>query len=132
MTNSETRGNGTRPSVHLVLQGKGGLGKSLVFAILAQYFRRSFSTTFPQPESNDISRGGALSDALGARQRGDCLAVTEGQVLEDQHHSHNRQSHKGALPAAIRERPANDRRIRTACKALAVAERITSPGADSL
>jgi hypothetical protein len=62
------------------------------------------------------------------------LAVTEGQVLEDHHHSHNRQSHKGALPAAIRERPANDRRTQTACKVLVIPERskrIPSPGADS-
>ena len=39
MTKSETRGNGTQASVHLVLQGKGGVGKSFVSAILAQYFR---------------------------------------------------------------------------------------------
>ena len=33
-------GNGhIRPAVHLVLQGKGGVGKSLVSSILAQYFR---------------------------------------------------------------------------------------------
>ena len=31
--------NGTQPSVHVVLQGKGGVGKSFVSAILAQYFR---------------------------------------------------------------------------------------------
>ena len=39
MTKSETRGNGTLASVHLVLQGKGGVGKSFVSSILAQYFR---------------------------------------------------------------------------------------------
>ena len=33
-------GNGNaRPTVHLILQGKGGVGKSLVAAILVQYFR---------------------------------------------------------------------------------------------
>jgi hypothetical protein len=31
--------NGTQASVHVVLQGKGGVGKSFVSAILAQYFR---------------------------------------------------------------------------------------------
>jgi cellulose biosynthesis protein BcsQ len=31
--------NGTQASVHGVLQGKGGVGKSFVSAILAQYFR---------------------------------------------------------------------------------------------
>ena len=29
----------TQPSVHVVLQGKGGVGKSFVSAILAQYFQ---------------------------------------------------------------------------------------------
>src|SRR5260370_2911566 len=39
MTKPEISGNGTPTSVHLVLQGKGGVGKSFVSAILAQYFR---------------------------------------------------------------------------------------------
>ena len=39
MTQAEVSGNGPVASVHLVLQGKGGLGKSFVSAILAQYFR---------------------------------------------------------------------------------------------
>src|SRR4030088_3002508 len=39
MTKPEISGNGTLASVRLVLQGKGGVGKSFVSAILAQYFR---------------------------------------------------------------------------------------------
>jgi hypothetical protein len=39
MTKAEIGGNGTAASVHLVLQGKGGVGKSFVSSILAQYFR---------------------------------------------------------------------------------------------
>ena len=39
MTTTETSANGALASVHLVLQGKGGVGKSFVSAILAQYFR---------------------------------------------------------------------------------------------
>jgi len=39
MTKDEVSGNGPMASVHLVLQGKGGVGKSFVSAILAQYFR---------------------------------------------------------------------------------------------
>jgi hypothetical protein len=39
MTKTEVNENGTHASVHLVLQGKGGVGKSFVSAILAQYFR---------------------------------------------------------------------------------------------
>ena len=35
MTKAETSGNGAAASVHLVLQGKGGVGKSFVSAILA-------------------------------------------------------------------------------------------------
>lgn len=39
MTKPAMNANGTSASVHLVLQGKGGVGKSFVSAILAQYFR---------------------------------------------------------------------------------------------
>jgi type IV secretion system protein VirB10 len=39
MTNADTNGNGAVASVHLVLQGKGGVGTSFVSSILAQYFR---------------------------------------------------------------------------------------------
>src|SRR5580658_361385 len=39
MTNQQISTNGTKASVHVVLQGKGGVGKSFVSAILAQYFR---------------------------------------------------------------------------------------------
>jgi hypothetical protein len=35
MTSLETNGNGTAASVHLVLQGKGGVGKSFV----SEFFR---------------------------------------------------------------------------------------------
>jgi Mrp family chromosome partitioning ATPase len=39
VTETAINGNGASASVHLVLQGKGGVGKSFVAAILAQYFR---------------------------------------------------------------------------------------------
>jgi CobQ/CobB/MinD/ParA nucleotide binding domain len=40
MAKAVINGNGNgRPTVHLVLQGKGGVGKSFVSAILAQYFK---------------------------------------------------------------------------------------------
>jgi len=39
MPNQQISTNGTKASVHVVLQGKGGVGKSFVSAILAQYFR---------------------------------------------------------------------------------------------
>jgi hypothetical protein len=40
MGKAAENGNGNvRPAVHLILQGKGGVGKSLVSSILAQYFR---------------------------------------------------------------------------------------------
>jgi adenylylsulfate kinase-like enzyme len=40
MAKAVPNGNGNaKPTVHLVLQGKGGVGKSFVAAILAQYFR---------------------------------------------------------------------------------------------
>jgi len=39
MSQQETTSNGAQTSVHIILQGKGGVGKSFVSAILAQYFR---------------------------------------------------------------------------------------------
>jgi len=122
-------------SVHLVLQGKRGVGKSIVSAILAQYFRRWRSTTIGGPTSKDLSRLEALSRALGAWQCGDCVAPRVGQALENQHNSQNTQSHKGALATASREWQGDDRRTKTACKAPLVPEsskRKPSPGADSL
>ena len=129
MTKSETRGNGTQASAHLVWQGKGGVGKSFVSAILAQYFRRLFSETITQPLTNDLSRVGAL----GVRQRADCLAPTDGKALENQHDRQNTQSDEGTLPVASRERPADERRSKTVCTALLVtgsSKRTPSPGAD--
>ena len=38
--------NGHRPSVHVVLQAKGGVGKSFVAAILAQYSGYSLPLIF--------------------------------------------------------------------------------------
>ena len=79
MTKSETRGNGTQASVHLVLQRR-GVAKAFVSAILAQYFRRWRSTTIAGPASNDLSRVEALSRALGARQGGDFMAPTRAKA----------------------------------------------------
>jgi hypothetical protein len=39
MAKQESTGTEVQPAVHLVLQGKGGVGKSFVAAILAQYFK---------------------------------------------------------------------------------------------
>jgi hypothetical protein len=39
MTSSETNGSEATGAIHLTLQGKGGVGKSLVASLLAQYFR---------------------------------------------------------------------------------------------
>ena len=39
MAKLESISNGSKASVHVVLQGKGGVGKSFISAILAQYFR---------------------------------------------------------------------------------------------
>jgi hypothetical protein len=121
MTKPETRGTETLASVHLVLPSR-GVAKPLFSAILAQYLRRSRSTTIAGPASNDVFRVEALSRALRARQRGDCVAPKDGQVLENQHDSHNTQSHKGSLAGASRERQADDRGIKTACKAPVLGE----------
>jgi len=40
MERTDTNGNGHPAAAHFILQGKGGVGKSYVSAILAQYFQR--------------------------------------------------------------------------------------------
>ena len=133
MPKPENRENGTLASVHLVLPSR-GVAKTLFSAILAQYFRRRRSTTIAGLASNDLFRVEALSDALGLRQRGDCVAPTDGQALENQHDIQNTLSHEGTLPAASRHRPADDRGIKTAWRALEVLKswmRMLSSGAGS-
>src|SRR6202034_2006687 len=44
MTNQQISTNRPQASVHVVLQGKGGVGKSFVSAILTQYFRTKSAT----------------------------------------------------------------------------------------
>jgi hypothetical protein len=131
MTKSENRGNRTPASVHLVLPSR-GVAKTLFSAILARHFRRWRSTTIAGRTFSDPFRVETLSRALDARQRGDYLAPTEGQVLENQHDRQNTQTHKEALAAASRERQANDRGIKTACTAPVLrksSKRKPSPGA---
>src|ERR1700721_4804467 len=90
--------NGHRPSVHVVLQAKGGVGKSFVAAILAQYLSRQrtvrcFDTdpgnaTLAQYKAlaaehiGDLIRGGVISQKrlvplMGSFLRGvgGCLLV---------------------------------------------------------
>jgi hypothetical protein len=134
MAELETSGHGTLASAHLVLPSR-RVARTCVSAILAQYFRRWPATSIAGPASTDLSRVEALIRALGARQqRGDCGAPGELQVLENQHASQNAQCHRGALVAGSREPRADDRRIKTACKALVVREsskRKLSTGVDS-
>lgn len=78
MSQQETTSNGAQASVHIILQGKGGVGKSFVSAILAQYFRTKpapvhcldtdpINATFAQyrvleAEHLKILRRGAIND----------------------------------------------------------------------
>jgi hypothetical protein len=78
MTQQETASNATQASVHIILQGKGGVGKSFISAILAQYFRTKpapvhcldtdpINATFAQyrvldAEHLKILRRGAIND----------------------------------------------------------------------
>jgi hypothetical protein len=56
----------TTTSVHLVLQGKGGVGKSLVASILAQYFRRRNGRPVHCVDTDPVNRTLAQYQALGA------------------------------------------------------------------
>lgn len=78
MPKQETTTIDTQPAVHLILQGKGGVGKSFVAAILAQYFRSKtghvhcldtdpVNATFAQyrllgAEHINVLRRGAIND----------------------------------------------------------------------
>jgi hypothetical protein len=60
--------NGHKPSVHLVLQAKGGVGKSFVAAILAQYFgrQRAFRCFDTDPGNATLAQYKALAaDHIG-------------------------------------------------------------------
>lgn len=61
---TQTAGNG-ESTIHLTLQGKGGVGKSLVAAILAQYFRNS-EREVRCIDTDPVNRTFAQYTALGA------------------------------------------------------------------
>ncbi len=55
-------------TVHLVLQGKGGVGKSLVASILAQYFRRRNGRAVHCIDTDPVNQTLAQYQALGAQR----------------------------------------------------------------
>src|ERR1043165_3783885 len=67
MAKSTSDGNGTDPknAIHLTLQGKGGVGKSLVAALLAQYFRED-GLDVRCIDTDPVNRTFAQYAALGA------------------------------------------------------------------
>lgn len=66
MAKANTNGN-VQKTIHLTLQGKGGVGKSLVASILAQYLR-SASRTVHCIDTDPINRTFAQYSALGAHR----------------------------------------------------------------
>jgi type IV secretory pathway VirB10-like protein len=68
----------------------------------------SFSATTGQPMSSDLSQVAALSHALGARQGGDPVQLSNGQALENDYDSQNMQSRKEAFLTGARTRQADD------------------------
>ena len=63
--------NGHRPSVHVVLQAKGGVGKSFVAAILAQYFSRQRAVRCFDTDPGNATL--AQYQALAAEHIGDLI-----------------------------------------------------------
>jgi hypothetical protein len=94
-------------------------------AIQAPTSIRSAATSFlsqtpAQPASNDLSQVEALSRALGGRQGGDSVALTNGQSPENDDDSQNMQSRKDAFLAAARNRQGMTifaRRVKRHCRA---------------
>ena len=69
----------------------------------------SLSAITGQPTSNDLSQVAALSHALGARQGGDSVPLSNnGQALENDYDSQNMQSRKEAFLTGARTRQADD------------------------
>jgi hypothetical protein len=66
-TTATTAANGSdnRTTIHLTLQGKGGVGKSLIAAVLAQYFRES-GRDVRCIDTDPVNRTLAQYNALGA------------------------------------------------------------------
>jgi len=66
-TTAPTAANGSdnRTTIHLTLQGKGGVGKSLIAAVLAQYFRES-GRDVRCIDTDPVNRTLAQYNALGA------------------------------------------------------------------
>lgn len=68
----------------------------------------SLSATTGQLSPNDLTQVEALSRALGTRQGGDSVALSNGQSLENDYDSQNMQSRKEAFLAAARNRQTDD------------------------
>jgi type IV secretory pathway VirB10-like protein len=68
----------------------------------------SLSAITGQPTSNDLSQVAALSHALGGRQGGDSVPLSNGQALENDYDSQNMQSRKEAFLTGARTRQADD------------------------
>src|SRR5208283_607260 len=66
-TTAPTGANGSdnRTTIHLTLQGKGGVGKSLIAAVLAQYFRQD-GRDVRCIDTDPVNRTLAQYNALGA------------------------------------------------------------------
>src|SRR5215510_6879103 len=66
--NSNPAGNLTGTSVHLSLQGKGGVGKSLVSSLLAQYFRHRKGLTVRCVDADPVNQTLAQYKGLAAER----------------------------------------------------------------
>jgi len=66
-----TNGSDNRGGIHLTLQGKGGVGKSLIASVLAQYFKergRDVRCVDTDPGNRTLAQYGALgADRLNLR-----------------------------------------------------------------
>jgi hypothetical protein len=73
--------NGKAPSVHFSLQGKGGVGKSFVAALLAQYFRERSGGKICCVDSDPVNATLAGYESLGAEHLN---VMRRGQIQERQ------------------------------------------------
>src|SRR5690242_15353381 len=81
-----TGGAGRQPEIHITLQGKGGVGKSLVASLLAQYFGQK-GRTVRCVDTDPVNRTLAQYSALGADKL----------ILRDEHNRIDQRAFDGLM-----------------------------------
>src|ERR1700756_5314301 len=91
-TEKPIKGTGLSGAIHLTLQGKGGVGKSLIASVLAQYFLRK-GAAVRCVDTDPVNRTLAQYSALGADWLG----------LRDEHNRIDQRAFDGLMERFLTE-----------------------------